>query len=207
MSNETLKPPSPTDPVAQRIVAAARGHFFQHGFRHVSMDDLAAEMGMSKKTLYVHFRSKRALLEQVIAQKLGALEADLDAIQSGTPGDFEETLHRLLGCMQGHSREITPTFVRDVAKEDPSLFEMIRARRREVLGRTFGRILRVGQEAGAVRRDLSAEQQVQFLLGMVDALANPENMAAMGSSPSDYLKLILSVFLHGVMTEKGTVSL
>ncbi|PYK63066.1 MAG: hypothetical protein DME50_18215, partial [Verrucomicrobia bacterium] len=38
----------------QRIVEAARAHFFSHGFRSVTMDDLAEELGISKKTLYAH---------------------------------------------------------------------------------------------------------------------------------------------------------
>ena len=37
----------PTNESAERIVVAARGHFFAHGFRSVTMDDLAGELGMS----------------------------------------------------------------------------------------------------------------------------------------------------------------
>ncbi|MGN6719163.1 MAG: helix-turn-helix domain-containing protein, partial [Candidatus Binatia bacterium] len=48
--------------IAERIVSAARAHFFAHGFRSVTMDDLAAELGMSKKTLYAQFPSKTELL-------------------------------------------------------------------------------------------------------------------------------------------------
>ena len=55
------------DASRQRIVEAARAHFFSHGFRSVTMDDLADELGISKKTLYAHFRSKIALLEAVLA--------------------------------------------------------------------------------------------------------------------------------------------
>ena len=47
-------------PESARIVAAARRYFLAHGFRGVTMDDLAAELGMSKKTLYAHFSSKAA---------------------------------------------------------------------------------------------------------------------------------------------------
>ena len=56
--------------VRQRIVDAARGHFFSHGFRSVTMDDLAEELGISKKTLYAHFPGKFDLLEAVLADKL-----------------------------------------------------------------------------------------------------------------------------------------
>ena len=50
------------DPNRQRIVDAARVHFFSHGFRSVTMDDLAEELGISKKTLYAHFPGKIDLL-------------------------------------------------------------------------------------------------------------------------------------------------
>ena len=78
----------------QRIVAGARRHFFAHGFRGVTMDDLAEELGMSKKTLYAHFPSKTALLEAVIGDKLQRVEADLDRVIVGRlPRIFSAPLH------------------------------------------------------------------------------------------------------------------
>jgi AcrR family transcriptional regulator len=53
----------------QRIIDAARAHFFSHGFRSVTMDDLAVELGISKKTLYAYFPGKFDLLEAVLADK------------------------------------------------------------------------------------------------------------------------------------------
>src|SRR6266487_1819765 len=80
----------------QRIVEAARAHFFSHGFRRVTMDDLAAELGISKKTLYVHFPDKIALLEAVLADKFAAVEARLKRITCEHPHDFPAALHELL---------------------------------------------------------------------------------------------------------------
>ena len=45
-----------------RILAAARRLFFAHGFGRVTMDEIASELAMSKKTLYRHFASKEAAL-------------------------------------------------------------------------------------------------------------------------------------------------
>ena len=50
----------------KRIISGARRHFFAHGFRGVTVDDLAAELGMSKKTLYAHFDSKPQIVEAAI---------------------------------------------------------------------------------------------------------------------------------------------
>ncbi len=77
-----------TDPVRQRLIAAARCHFFAHGFRNVTMDDLAQELGMSKKTLYACFPSKIALVEAVLLDKIGRIDADLERIAAESAVDF-----------------------------------------------------------------------------------------------------------------------
>src|SRR5947209_19593490 len=89
-----------TDSSRQRIVEAARAHFFSHGFRSVTMDDLAEELAMSKKTLYAHFPSKIALLEAVLADKFAGVEAKLEEIKRAYPHDFQAALHQLLASTQ-----------------------------------------------------------------------------------------------------------
>ena len=85
---------------AQRIVTAARRHFFAHGFRGVTMDDLAEELGMSKKTLYASFPSKLDLLRAVLLDKFRSVEVDLDRVMSPASKDVLAALHQLLTCMQ-----------------------------------------------------------------------------------------------------------
>src|SRR5579859_6242239 len=103
----------------QRIIAAAREHFFAHGFHRVTMDDLAEGLGMSKKTIYAHFPSKTALLEAVLLDKFERAEDEMEAITSECSADFASGLHRLLACVQRHTEEIRPPFVRDIQREAP----------------------------------------------------------------------------------------
>src|SRR5213083_3552189 len=84
------------DPNRQRIVDAARAHFFSHGFRRVTMNDLAAELGISKKTLYVHFPDKMAVLEAVLADKFAGVQAKLEQVTREHAHDFPAALHELL---------------------------------------------------------------------------------------------------------------
>src|SRR5262249_38052102 len=122
-------PPDRTAP--QRIIGAAREHFFAHGFHSVTMDDLSEALGMSKKTSYAHFPSKTALLEAMLLDKFHRVEEDLEAITSECSADFSAGLQRLLACVQRHSEEIQPPFVRDIQREAPDLFKLVQARRRE----------------------------------------------------------------------------
>src|SRR2546422_8688420 len=94
------------DSSRQRIVEAARAHFFSHGFRSVTMDDLADELGISKKTLYAHFPSKIALLEAVLADKFAGVEARLKEVTRTYPHDFSTALRELLSKTQRELDEI-----------------------------------------------------------------------------------------------------
>src|SRR2546429_5261444 len=107
------------DASRQLIVEAARAHFFSHGFRSVTMDDLAGELGISKKTLYAHFPSKIALLEAVLADKFPSVEAKLKEATRAYPPPFSTPLHELLSNTQRGPDEIQPPVVRDMRPKAP----------------------------------------------------------------------------------------
>ena len=52
----------------QTILTSAYRLFHRHGFNRVSMDEIAAAAGVTKRTLYYHFRSKDSLLAAVLHQ-------------------------------------------------------------------------------------------------------------------------------------------
>lgn len=188
---------------AARIVAGARRHFFAHGFRGVTMDDLADELGMSKKTLYAHFASKTALLEAVIGDKLGRVDAGLGRALAEGAGDFPAQLHGLLACMRGHAEEIQPAFVRDVRREAPELFARIQEGRRKVIQRHFGKLLEAGRKARSIRRDIPTKLLIEILVGAVDAIVNPARLGELGLTPRSGFAHIVSVFLEGALVRKG----
>ncbi len=81
------------------------------------MDDLAEELGISKKTLYAHFPGKIDLLEAVLADKFSSVEAALKEATRAHPDDFPATLHELLAGTQRELDEIKPPFVRDMRQK------------------------------------------------------------------------------------------
>ena len=193
----------PENPAAQRMITAARRHFFAHGFRGVTMDDLAEELGMSKKTLYASFPSKETLLRAVLLDKFRSVEMDLDGIMAERSSDVLTALHRLLACMQWHTEEIQPPFVRDIRREAPETFNLVERRRREVIERYFGRLFEEGRRAGIIRKDLPARLMIEILLGTVQAIMNPSKMAELGLTPKTGYSAITTIILEGVLTGQG----
>src|SRR5438046_5528261 len=160
----------------QRIVEAARAHFVSHGFRSVTMDDLAEQLAISKKTLYAHFPSKIALLEAVLADKFAGVEAKLEEITRAFPHDFSAALHELLANTQRELDEIKPPFVRDMRQKAPQAFKIVERRRAELIQRFFGKLFAEGQRTGMVRRDLPAKLMIEILLAAGQRIVKPADV-------------------------------
>jgi len=186
-----------------RIVDAARGHFFSHGFRSVTMDDLAEELGISKKTLYAYFPGKFDLLEAVLAHKFTDVEATLKEVTRAHPDDFPTTLRELLAGTQRELDEIKPPFVRDMRQKAPEVFKLVERRRAALIERYMGKFFVDGQRLGMVRKDVPAKLIIEILLAMVQAIINPSKMEELGMMPKEGYSGILKIVLEGALTPKG----
>src|SRR6516162_9688817 len=189
--------------VRQRIVDAARAHFFSHGFRSVTMDDLAEELGISKKTLYAYFPGKFDLLEAVLADKLRSVEETLREVTRAHPDDFPATLRKLLAGTQRELDEIKPPFVRDMRQKAPEVFKLVERRRAALIQRYMGKFFVDGQQLGMVRKDVPARLIIEILLAMVQAIMNPQKMEELGMMPKEGYTGILKIVLEGALTSKG----
>jgi len=192
-----------SDTGRQQIVEAARGHFFSHGFRSVTMDDLAAELGISKKTLYTHFPGKIELLEAVLADKFAGVETKLNEVMRAHPHDFSTALHELLVNTQLELDEIKPPFVRDMRQKAPQVFKVIERRRAALIERFFGKLFVEGQRTGMVRKDVPVKLIIEILLTIVQAIMNPVKMGELGMMPKDGFAGILKIVLEGALTRRG----
>jgi AcrR family transcriptional regulator len=189
--------------IRQRIVDAARAHFFNHGFRSVTMDDLAEELGISKKTLYAHFPGKFDLLEAVLADKLRSVEATLKEVTRAHPDDFPATLRNLLAGTHRELDEIKPPFVRDMRQKAPDVFKLVERRRAALIQRYMGKFFVDGQRLGMVRKDVPARLIIEILLAMVQSIMNPPKMEELGMMPKEGYTGILKIVLEGALTPKG----
>lgn len=187
---------------ADRVVNAARRQFFAHGFRTVSMDDIAAELGMSKKTLYTHFPSKAALVQAIMQEKFAEVEADLSRLKTTGGQTVETTLRNLLDCVQRHTAEIQPSFVRDIGRELPELFQVIEKRRRDLMRHHFGELFQQGQKTGLIRNDISVHVILEILLGAVQSIMNPLKLVELGLTVEAGYASVIGIILEGALRNR-----
>ena len=196
-------PARTSDRELRHVIAAARREFFVHGFKRVSMDDLAADLRMSKKTLYACFPSKASLVEAVLKDKFKDVEADFSRLASENCSDIEEAIHRFLQRVQRHAAEIHPSFVRDLGRETPDLFRIVEQRRRRLIRGHVAALFNKGRKAGLIRKDISLYLLIEILLGAVEAMMIPSKLTELGLTLEKGYSTIIRVFLEGALVRRS----
>ncbi|MBI2516266.1 MAG: TetR/AcrR family transcriptional regulator [Opitutae bacterium] len=191
-------PPSPRD----RILQAARTHLFAYGYTALTMDGLAAELGLSKKTLYVHFPSKDALVTDILRAFVADVRSSADALFADTSLSFTVKLHRFSETMVKRLR-VNPHIFRDLQRSAPHLFRLVEELRHKNIPHVFGQLLREGQAAGMVRADLDPAFAIEFWRPAIQALMHPDTLDRLQLNPDQVFSRAINLFFGGLLTPAG----
>lgn len=189
--------------IAERIISAARAHFFAFGFARCTMDELAVELGMSKKTLYQHFPGKEAIMAELIERKAAAMIAGFEAILAEPRISFADRTARFLRHAAVHLGEIDVRFLRDLRRFLPDQFARVEALRGENLPRMWERLLHAGVAARAVRADVDVPFVARVVLLAMQNLLLPENLERFQAQPHEVMGKFFNLIFAGLLTGKG----
>ena len=150
---ETTRQSTTTD----RILRKAREMFLEAGFVHVTMDDVAYQLGMSKRTLYEHVRSKRELLREAMLQQVRIITTGVTAIAENPDLNPTDKLRQLVLFASETVPRPSRQFLLDMQRSAPELWGEIDRHRSEAVQQSFRRIFEEGQSRGLFRGDLDVE--------------------------------------------------
>lgn len=186
-----------------RLLAAARARLFTAGYSALTMDDLAAELGMSKKTLYVHFPAKDALIEAILREFVGEVRASADALFGDQSLSFTVKLHRFNEAMVRRFARMNPHVFRDLQRAAPRLYRLIEELRHRNIPHIFGQLIRQGQAAGMVRPGIEPEFAVEFWRPAIQSLMHPDTLERLQLNPEQMFARAVDLFFGGLLTPAG----
>jgi AcrR family transcriptional regulator len=189
--------------VAELVLDAAERLFFTAGFSHTSMDDLARELHISKKTIYRHFPGKRNVLAAVLDRLFGRIEQALaEAAEASADNPFEDQVEGfLIAAGTELSRIRAPQLLS--GRGDPMLRSYVEQRVEAAVYRRIDDLLQTGYQLGALRT--LPELLSVIIRGAVERLLNSELPLALDRSAADLLRETVDVVLHGALVrDSGT---
>ena len=203
VSTHAAPPGDDANRLRSRILRQARLDFFTHGYSRFTMDELATELGMSKKTLYVHFAGKDEIITAVLDELAAEIRADADALLRNRELTLAEKLRGFAEGMLERMASLHPRNVRDLQRFAPALHQRVEELRRKNIPYVFGRFVEEGQASGLVRIDLPPGFAIEFFLHAMQGMMNPATLDRLHLAPREVIATAIDVFFGGLLTPTG----
>jgi AcrR family transcriptional regulator len=185
-----------------RILFKARDLMTRHGVKHVTMDDLASQLGISKKTIYQFYKDKEAVVMAVVNLELEEQSLKCQKSQDNAENAVHE-MFMLLEDIQHMFKNMNPMTMNELAKYFPEAFARIQNHKDEFMHRIIKTNLIKGIEQGVYRNEIDPEILSIYRL---ETSFVPFNTQLYPFSKFDVGKVTLQIienFIYGVMSIKG----
>ena len=172
--------------------------FSQHGIKSVSMDDIARNMGISKRTIYEFFEDKETLLVKGIEYNHKKMKQVLIELEEGPYSVVEEIILFYEECMK-RPRWYNRKFYDDL-KRYPKALELNEKNKAEFSKKCM-KLFSRGVKEGVFQKGINFE--IVTLLAKEQIKMIRPTGAFLNHSVSEVYKTVLFTFLRGICTEKG----
>jgi AcrR family transcriptional regulator len=189
--------------IKQRIHSKALDHFLQFGFSKVTMNEIAEELGMSKKTLYHYFPGKEELLAEVLHKLQDETASELESIVQSNEIDFVQKLRGSLNILASFHAKLTPYFMADLEKHAPEVCKYSNDFSRDRIRTIMSGLLAEGVQKGMFRNDVDPALIVRIYAGALQHLLRPDTFTRLALSVTEVHRVISKVLIEGILTDEA----
>jgi TetR/AcrR family transcriptional regulator len=181
----------------------------ERGYANLNMDDLADVVGISKPTLYQHFKSKDDLIGSVICESFRILDDQLRQILTGTPLDrIQKMMHWMLKSRYSRG-SVLGALDQEMAWKIFKTNEQI-AKGRADFHAQLHQLVTEAQQLGEIDAKLPTQVVVRSMFCLQASLADPVLKAEMAESEDKLnaaIDAVVTMFIRGIMPTPITLSI
>ena len=186
----------------ERILSKAAELFLNNGVKSVTMDEIARELGMSKKTIYACFETKNELVEATSLYIFDGIANGIAEIKKGSNNPIEELFSiRNFILLSLREEKASPEF--QLKKYYPEIFAKLRAKQKSLVEASLSENIRRGIAEGyyrsEIRENFIARMYFIGMTGIKDRVIFPKEMFA----AEELTESFLEYHLRAIVTDKG----
>jgi AcrR family transcriptional regulator len=188
--------------VQERIRLKADELFRRYGIRSVTMDDIAAQLGMSKKTIYQYYADKDQLVDAVAVDEINYSQ-ECCLKDAATSANAIEEIFRVMEFVEVMFRNMNPSMLHDLEKYHPLGYRKFLEHKNKFLYDMIKKNIERGIQEELYRPEIDIEIMVRYRL---ETLMLGFNTSLFPPAKFNLVKLqqeILEHFLYGLATLKG----
>ncbi len=190
----------------EHILQVAKAYFCKIGIHAVSMDDIAQECGISKKTLYTLFGNKSYLLTIILEQELDFFELNLETINRTSINAIDELISFFKYLNEIYSR-INTVFINDLRKYYKDLYLKLRKENEQLIKLFLQTNIERGIKEGVYKNVERKENAIQIFMKILKLFFFERDQEKLrGGDEVEFLgKLLCMWFLKKVpVIQKGS---
>ncbi|MBW8685962.1 TetR/AcrR family transcriptional regulator [Chitinophaga sp. B61] len=176
--------------------------FRMYGIKSVTMFDISRESGVSKKTVYEHFKDKEELVQEGMRFMLNGHEQHLEDFRQQSANAIEELLKEVK-FMEDMGNTINPVMLYEMQKYHPAIWQEVEVFKKEHLVRAITTNLERGIQEGIYRNDLKLDIMAHMRLLQLETVFQPALFPATQFNMHEVIREITAHFLLGITTTKG----
>jgi AcrR family transcriptional regulator len=188
--------------VKTRILQKAHDLYMRYGIRSVTMDEIALQAGVSKKTIYQFFEDKDALVEAIVLEKIKFAQQCCDQDKEAARNAVEE-IFRTMQMMEEMFRNMNPAVMFDLQKHHPLAFSKFEKHKSEYVYNIIRQNLVRGIEEGLYREEINIDIIALYRVETMLILFNPVFQFKGTYNIADIEKEIVLHYLFGIASPKG----
>lgn len=174
----------------------------QYGVRSVTMDDVARDLGMSKKTLYQSFANKDELVEAVSKAHIAREKVEFGDVEENASNALEE-LFNITKCVRKSVQGVNPSLLFDLQKYHPSSWALFLDFKQNFIRAMVERNLKVGVKEGYYRPEVDPDVLAKLRMEEVQMAFDPKVFPSNKYSIVEVQMQVLDHFVHGLLSDKG----
>lgn len=188
--------------IKDRIKRKADELYRRYGVKSVTMDEIANQLGVSKKTIYQSFSDKQELVDEVVMNMLEANKmAIIQSIQQSENAIHEVLL--IMEAMQEMMAGLSPTFVFDIQRGHPLSYKKFDNYKSEFIFEILKENIERGKNEGLYRPELNTEVITKFRLNTIMLVYNEEVFPRNQYTILELQNEMSLYYLYGMVTLKG----
>jgi AcrR family transcriptional regulator len=187
---------------ADRIRNHAHRMFMQYGLKNVSMDELAKGLGISKKTIYLHYSDKDELVEKVVSNVIKENQANCEFDRSRAIDAVHE-IFLAMDRMTEMFHSMNPSLLFDMQKNYPKAYHIFLSHKNNYIFGLIKENLIRGIKEGLYRDDINIEVLTRFRVESIILPFNPEFHNKSKHTLAAIENEITLHFLYGLVSSKG----
>ncbi|MGH2575586.1 MAG: TetR/AcrR family transcriptional regulator [Ignavibacteria bacterium] len=192
---------APAAPERDKILKFSLDKFTSEGFYKTSMDEIARELQVSKKTIYKYFPSKQKLLHAISEDLIYCVRCDIEDIID-TDESVIVKFVKIFNVYSSRLMKISDKWYRDLQLHAPEIWRNIDRLRTERIYSVMHKLLKQGKREKLIE-DYPTEIIVASFVATIRAVINPEFILRNKFSIGQAFRYTFEMLMNAILTKQG----